>query len=96
MGVKYDVLARGEEYTDRDGQQRVRWHNCGVVMDTKSGGLALKLESLPTKFDGWLTLAEPKPREEKAPASRPQAKRANLSDDDIPFAPRDHARGDLW
>lgn len=87
MAVRYDVLARGEEYTDRDGQQRVRWHNCGVVMDTKSGGLALKLESLPTRFDGWLTLAEPKAREgreERKPAANKE-KPVNLDADDLPF-----------
>jgi hypothetical protein len=85
MAVKYDVIAVTGKYTDAQGQEKARWINCGVVLETKSGKLALRLDALPTQFDGWLTLAEPKEREEKPQASRPQGKRANLSDDDIPF-----------
>ena len=84
MPIKFDVLARGEEYTDRNGQQKVRWMKCGVVLDTKSGGMAMQIESLPVKWDGWLTLAEPRAREDK-PAGKPQPKRANLDNEDIPF-----------
>ena len=26
-----DVVARGEEYQDRNGNQKVRWINCGAM-----------------------------------------------------------------
>jgi len=29
-------------------------------METKNGGLALKLEAVPVGSDGWFTLTEPK------------------------------------
>jgi len=32
-------------------------------METKKGGLVIKLEALPVNFDGWLFMNEPKPKE---------------------------------
>jgi hypothetical protein len=98
MAIVYEAIATTGTYTGADGQEKKRWVKCGVVMTTKSGGLTLKLEALPTVFDGWITLAEPKEKEDKTePAAKPAAKPPPAFDDsDIPFAPRDHARGDFW
>jgi len=63
MGIKYEILAKTGTYTDKNGQEKNRWSKCGVVMDTKSGGMAMKLEVVPVGGDGWFTLAEPKPRD---------------------------------
>ena len=96
MAIVYEAIAITGTYTDKNGEEKKRWVKCGVVMSTKAGGLALKLEALPTVFDGWITLAEPKEKESDAPP--PAAKvtpRPSLTDDDIPFAPRDN-RGDFW
>ena len=83
MSVQYEVMASTGSYTDKNGQEKKRWVKCGIVMSTKSGGLALKMETMPVGSDGWFSLFEPKPRDDAAP--RKQA--ANLADmeSDIPF-----------
>ena len=98
MAIVYEAIAITGTYTDKNGEEKKRWVKCGVVMSTKSGGLTLKLEALPTVFDGWISLVEPKEKESDAPppAARPATKpRPSLTDDQIPFAPRDN-RGDFW
>lgn len=83
MSVKYEVLASTGKYTDKNGQEKSRWTKCGIVMETKNGGLALKMESMPVgnEFNGWFTLAEPRPRDQQP------AKSGGLADmaDDPPF-----------
>ena len=57
-------------------------------METSSGGMALKLESLPVKFDGWLQFYVPKPKENVTGSQNPVPSGAgvsNLPDDSIPF-----------
>lgn len=83
MSVKYEVLAATGTYTDKNGQEKTRWTKHGVVMEKKSGGLALKLESMPVgEFNGWFTLAEPKPRDQQT-----GKKASGLADmdEDVPF-----------
>jgi hypothetical protein len=60
MAIKYDVVASTGTYTDKDGNEKKRWQKCGVVMETKNGGLALKLEAIPVgEWSGWFNLWEP-------------------------------------
>jgi hypothetical protein len=81
MSVKYEVLAATGTYTDKQGNEKKRWLKCGVVMETKKGGLALRLEALPVSTDGWFMLTEPKEYEPK-----PSAKTAIADlDSDVPF-----------
>lgn len=61
MAIMFNVMAKSGEYTTKDGQQKTRWHKCGVAIEAKNdGGMALNIESLPTNFDGWLQLYKPK------------------------------------
>lgn len=83
MSVQYEVMASTGSYTDKNGQEKKRWVKCGIVMSTKSGGLALKLEAIPVGTDGWFSLFEPKPRDE-APARKQAASLADM-DSDTPF-----------
>lgn len=76
-----DVVARGEEYQDRNGNQKVRWINCGAMFKNNEGKVSIKLDSLPVNFDGWLSLFDPKPRKEAAP----QTENPAPFDDDLPF-----------
>ena len=80
MSVKYEVIASTGTYTNKQGEEKKRWLKCGVVMETKNGGLALKLEAVPVGSDGWFTLTEPKKYE---PKSSPR----NVADidSDVPF-----------
>ena len=76
MAVKYEAMARGEKYTNASGEEKQRWIKCGVVLETKNG-MSMKLESIPVNFDGWLSLFEPKPRDDQ--------QRSRQADSDIPF-----------
>lgn len=86
MAIKYDVICKNGSYTDKTGAEKTKWMKAGVCMDTKNGGLAIKLESLPVGFDGWLTLSEPKPKDSFAPkANNEMSNTADNLDDAIPF-----------
>lgn len=86
MGIRYDVITKNGTYT-KDGVEKTRWLKVGVCMDTKQNGLAIKLESLPIVFDGWLSLAEPKQKDNFTPRGNDEMPKAPLGDisDDIPF-----------
>lgn len=60
---KYDVVY-GRRY-ESNGEEKTHWMNCGAVFQTEKG-FSLKLESIPVDFNGWFSLFEPKPREERA------------------------------
>lgn len=86
MSKKYDVVAVTGKYTDAQGQEKSRYLNIGVILTTKTGGFALKLEAIPVGWDGWAYLNEPKQPEQKQ-AQQP-AKTGTAFDqmkDDIPF-----------
>ena len=81
MAIRYDAIAKNGTYT-KDGVEKNKWVKVGVVVDTKNGGLALKIEQLPVPFDGWLQLAEPKAKEQ---APQQETSQDNTQDPDIPF-----------
>lgn len=60
--VKYEISAAAGTY-QKDGVEKTRWLKIGTVMETKKGGLAMKLDSIPTGWDGWAMLNEPRPKE---------------------------------
>ena len=78
--VKYEVIASTGTYTNKQGEEKKRWQKCGVVMETKNGGLALKLEVIPVGGEGWFTLTEPKAKDDA-----PKAKPMSQMDDDVPW-----------
>jgi len=84
MGIRYDAIAKNGTYT-KDGVEKNKWVKVGVVVDTKNGGLALKIEQLPVPFDGWLQLAEPKAKEQAPSQENTQTPSQSSMDDDIPF-----------
>ena len=84
--IIYEASAIADVYKDKTtGEERKRWVKCGVVMETSSGGMALKLESLPVKFDGWLQFYVPKPKETTQQPNSAPAPQQQTGDDDIPF-----------
>jgi hypothetical protein len=76
--VLYEVTAAGEKYTAKDGTEKTKWIRIGSVIQTKSGKMSLKLETIPLNWDGWASLMEPR---EDAPKQR----REPGMDDDLPF-----------
>lgn len=90
MAIKrYDVVAVTGTYTDRNGIEKKRYLNCGVVFETDKG-LSLKLEAVPTAGDGWFMLFEPRNDEQRPqqrrgdPAKEPALAGMDFNDD-IPF-----------
>ena len=81
--IKYEVIASTGTYTNKQGEEKKRWQKCGIVMETKNGGLALKMEVIPVGGEGWFMLTEPKAKDD-APR---QSQSAALGDieSDIPF-----------
>lgn len=47
----------------KEGKQD-EWHRCGVVFQRDSGSLALKLDTMPVTFDGWLEILPIKKKDE--------------------------------
>tara|TARA_R110000823_G_scaffold264996_1_gene385023 strand:+ start:252 stop:509 length:258 start_codon:yes stop_codon:yes gene_type:complete len=85
MAITHDLIAKGETYTNKDGEEKVKWIRCGVAMDTKNGGVALKIESLPVNFDGWLQMREPLPKDSYKPNQAKSGQSINDHESDIPF-----------
>lgn len=79
---QYDVVAVTGTYTDKNGVEKKRYLNCGVVIRTDKG-FSLKMECYPVGGDGWFMLFEPRNNTEQkpAPASAPNPE----FDDDLPF-----------
>jgi hypothetical protein len=83
-------LVHASEYQDRDGQKKTKWTKCGIALrDDVTGNLSIKLEALPLGITGplWLSLFEPKPRDEQGGGNggaTPGHKPAN-PDEDVPF-----------
>lgn len=70
---KFDAVYSGEKYTDREGNEKTRFINCGVVFENDKGQLSMKIESLPVGFNGWLNFYEPKADNEKQAGRAQQA-----------------------
>lgn len=85
---KFDAVYSGEKYTDREGNEKTRFINCGVVFENDKGQLSMKLEMLPVGFSGWLNFYPPKEQDNAKQAGRAQqaadAARGDLADD-LPF-----------
>lgn len=81
--VRYEAKAKNGTYKDRNGEEKTRWHHMGVCFQSDQGHLSIKLDSIPVGFDGWISLFEPKPKEEKT--AQAQTNPNTIADDDIPF-----------
>ena len=80
MSKKFDVVAITGKYQDRDGNEKNRYTNIGVVLETRNG-LMLKLESIPIGFDGWAYLNEPKERDQReAPRQQQRSQQSSRRD----------------
>lgn len=61
---RYDVCI-AQEGSDK----KTYWKKVGVVLQTEKG-FSLKMEFFPIGWDGWASLFEPKPKEERQAASK--------------------------
>ena len=86
MAITYKVVATAGKYTDKDGNEKSRYVDMGVVMETKNGPM-LKIEAVPVGWDGWAYLNEPKEKADgERQERRPSRSRTQEADDsDLPF-----------
>lgn len=85
MSVKKEVITKNGTYKDKTtGEDKQSWLKVGVLMDTRNGGEAIKIDYLPPNWDGWLSLREPKPKDGKSQTQQAPSPQADL-DDDTPF-----------
>jgi len=74
----YDAVCITGKYIDKEGKEKTRYLNVGVVLEGDKGA-SLKLEALPINFNGWINFYEPKPKQ-REPGSDD-----DFGNDDIPI-----------
>ena len=62
MAVKKQLKAKAGTYTNKQGEEKTRYVDVGVLLETGKGEM-LKLEALPIGFDGWIYFADLEKRE---------------------------------
>lgn len=62
MARIYVIKAKVAEYTDQQGVKKTKYLDIGAVFDGQNG-LSMKLDAIPTNWDGFAFLAEPQPRQ---------------------------------
>lgn len=94
--IKKAVAVTGK-YTNRNGEEKSSYINCGKLMQREDGSLTLKLDALPLgDFNGWINfydLDENRQQNHQQGMARAQQAAQPTQDisggveDDIPFAP---------
>ena len=82
MGVKKQLKAKAGTYTNKQGEEKTRYVNVGVLLETQKGEM-LKIESLPVVFDGWIYFADIEKREVGDNPTKTLT--SDLDGDSIPF-----------
>jgi hypothetical protein len=98
MKKTHDIVATVGEYTNKQGETKKRYVNCGALFQGDDGRMSIKLDTIPVSPDwsGWLGLFEPrqddKPRQQQRPpqdahnAAKANAYQPQPEDDgEIPF-----------
>lgn len=58
MAKLYDIRAKIGEY-EKDGETKSRYSTIGAVLETKNGGMMIKIDSIPVGWEGFAYLNEP-------------------------------------
>ena len=83
------IAAPGGTYM-KDGEERTRWINCGILLETDRG-FRIKLDALPVNMgEGWLQVFDPDERQSKPAAQtgfrdKPAPSTVEANQEDIPF-----------
>jgi len=82
MAVKKQLKAKAGTYVNKQGEEKTRYVNVGVLLETGKGEM-LKIEALPIPFDGWIYFSD---LEKKEVGQNPTARAsAELDNQDVPF-----------
>ena len=79
----------------KDGEEKTRWMNVGVLLETDKG-MRIKLDAIPVVTDPnglWLSVFEPREqtrsqggfREKPAPAATQATDQGDIGQEDVPF-----------
>jgi hypothetical protein len=83
--IKKAVASVGK-YTNRDGQEKTRYHNVGTLFKREDGSVCLKLDAVPVgpDFEGWINFYD---LEESSSREKPEAATPakDVESDDVPF-----------
>lgn len=83
MKKVYDAVCTIGKYTNNKGEEKNRYITVGAVLEGDNGGLSLKLDAVPTNFNGYINFYVPKEEMKEKPAK--ETAKSNSFDDDIPF-----------
>jgi len=93
MKVKYEIVAPNGKY-NKDGQEKTRWQNVGVLLEGDDGRMAIALDKTfnpagaatrnPDDSRVFLSCFEPRAKGGAGGATKP-ATQAEPFNDDIPF-----------
>jgi hypothetical protein len=87
MNKPHRIRAAAGKYQDKQGNEKTRWVDMGPAWPRDDGTFSMKIESIPTGWDGNCLIVPP--LEDDAQQSRPQrpqvAARTEQAQDDIPF-----------
>jgi hypothetical protein len=81
MAVKKQLKAKAGTYTNKQGEEKTRYVNVGVLLETQKGEM-LKIESLPVPFDGWIYFSD---LEKKEVGQNPTTTPIQDIAEDVPF-----------
>lgn len=82
MAVKKQLKAKAGTYTNIQGEEKTRYVNVGVLLETGKGEM-LKIESLPVNWDGWIYFADLEKRQIGDNPTKSQT--PDLDSQDVPF-----------
>lgn len=82
MAVKKQLKAKAGTYTNKQGEEKTRYVNVGVLLETGKGEM-LKIESLPVNWDGWIYFADLEKRQIGDNPTKSQT--PDLDSDSVPF-----------
>ncbi|QGH72741.1 MAG: single-stranded DNA-binding protein [Podoviridae sp. ctQNx1] len=91
MAVAFNVV-HGEKY-QQNGQEKTRYTTIGKVIEGRNGGYQLKLDMIPTNWDGWAALFEPdqqnqQPQRQQGQQRQPQRQNGGQQQGNYQQAPR--------
>ena len=84
MGKIYDIRAVTGEY-EKDGETKKRYTTIGAVLETKKGGQMIKLDVIPTNWDGFAYLNEPYEKDKPKDIAPTDISDEPISLENIPF-----------
>lgn len=91
MPKTHDLVAIVGSYTDKSGEEKKQYKNCGALIQ-KDGKMYIKMDAIPVPDDGpwngWLSCFVPKPPHEVAADAhqhKPATPHPEDPNDQIPF-----------